>query len=295
MNKYFYYDLRKDGLNWSNDQFNVVSNDHKEALDILGFLANTMFEKKIKDNPYKYYSETLAFKFIYQSLNLNSLLRGTHFTSKIFGIDHILFDISSSYIMQRALFENYLTFVYLYVQPKDEDERLCKWLIYKISGLNSRQDFKSNFIEYQEKIAKEKQEIEESLHDLKTNKYFLSLSINIQKEVLKKKNARLFGWQKLFESSELRSEMFVKAWKLYSNYAHSEYLSLIQFKDYKQQDESLLSMKNLLSLIALVLTTVFIKDITKLYPEINHNFNKLSDKDKDCINLLYRIAQKSEG
>ena len=89
MNKYFYYGL-KDDFNWSDEQFKVVLSDHLEALDILCFLTNTMFEKKIKDLHYKYYSESLAFKYVYQSLNLNSILNGTRHISEIFNFDTIV-------------------------------------------------------------------------------------------------------------------------------------------------------------------------------------------------------------
>ena len=86
MDKYFYFSLRNVGLKWSDVQFRTVQSDTSEALDILAFLANTMFERKIKDADYKYYSETLAYKFIYQALNLRSILLGVQFNSKIFSL-----------------------------------------------------------------------------------------------------------------------------------------------------------------------------------------------------------------
>lgn len=292
MDKYFYFNLRNVGLKWSDEQFRTVIEDTSEALDDLAFLANTMFERKIKDEDYKYYSETLAYKFIYQSLNLRSILKGVQFNSKIFSFDRLIFDVSSAYIIQRALFENYLTFFYLYIQPKTEDEKLCKWLIYKISGLKSRQDFKSDFVEYKEKIESERQEIQESINQLKSNCFFQTLLISKQNQILNNFPARLTGWQKLFNSSELRSEMFVKAWRLYSNYAHSEYISLIQFKDFRQDTGPLLTMKNLVSFISLVLTSVFIKDMVKLYSEILENFNSLPNSSIECINFLDGIGRK---
>lgn len=180
MDKYFYFNLRNVGLKWSDEQFRTVIADTSEALDDLAFLANTMFERKIKDEDYKYLSETLAYKFIYQSLNLRSILKGVQFNSKIFSFDRLIFDVSSAYIIQRALFENYLTFFYLFIQPKTEDEKICKWLIYKISGLKSRQDFKSDFVEYKEKIESERQEIQESIDQLKSNCFFQTLLISKQ-------------------------------------------------------------------------------------------------------------------
>lgn len=292
MNKYFYYGL-KDDFNWSDEQFKVVLSDHLEALDILCFLTNTMFEKKIKDLPYKYYSESLAFKYVYQSLNLNSLLNGTRHISEIFNFDTIVFDISSSYIMQRSLFETYLTFYYLYIQPTDENECRCKWLIYQIAGLNSRQDFTSYYIDYKSKIENEKETIKQCIEELKCNEYFLSLPEGKQKDILNRKQAKILGWEKLFTSSDLKSDLFVRSWRLYSNYAHSEYLSLIQFKEYKQDSYELISTKQLVAFSSLILTAVFVVNMKKLYKEIEENFSKLSDEQKDCINFLSNIGKKS--
>ena len=201
MNKIFYHNLLNNS-NWSEDEFSVVLSDHLELLDILGFLTNTLFEKKIKAELYKGYSETLAFKYIYQSFNLNSLLRGTKFTSKIFNLNHYIFDLSSTYIMQRCLLENYLTFYYLFVQPKNEEESKCKWLIYQIAGLHSRQDFTSEFFDYKPKIEKEKNDIDKYMLELKSNDFFNSLDPGKQKDVLNSKRAKLVGWKKLFETSE---------------------------------------------------------------------------------------------
>jgi len=36
------------------------------------------------------------------------------------------------------------------------------------------------------------------------------------------------SWQKLIEQSILRTSLFEASYKLYSNYAHSEFISLIQ-------------------------------------------------------------------
>jgi len=292
MNKIFYHNLDND-LNWSENEFTVVLSDHLELLDILGFLANTMFEKKIQAEPYKYYSESFAFKYLYQSFNLNSLLKGTKFTSRIFNLDHSIFDLSSTYLMQRSLLENYLTFFYLFVQPKSEDESRCKWLIYQIAGLNSRQDFKTEYFNYKPKIEKEKNDIENYTLELKNNTYFNTLPLGKQKDVLNNRRAKLLGWEKLFESSKLKSDLFVKAWRLYSNYAHSEYISIIQFKEYRQDDPEYISAKYSESLLALCLTSVFIMDMKNLFTDIDDNFKKLSTEQIECIRIFNGVARES--
>jgi len=291
MDKYFYYSLNND-LNWAEDQFNIVLTHHLELIDILCFLANTMFEKKIKDMPYKYYSETLAFKYAYQSLNLNTLLNGTRHCSKIFNFDTIVFDISSSYIMQRSLFETYLTFYYLYIQPISQAESRCKWLIFQIAGLNSRQGFTSEYLDVRPKLERERKEIENAINELKTNQYFLSLEEAKQKEILHKRQPKLIGWQTLFKTSDLKSNLFINPWKLYSNYAHSEYLSLIQFKDYRQDDPEFISAKQSVAFSTLILTAVFITNMRKLYPEIEDNFQTLTKEQIECVIFFDGIARK---
>ena len=80
---------------------------------------------------------------------------------------------------------------------------------------------------------------------MKCNEYFLSLPEGKQKDILNRKQAKILGWEKLFTSSDLKSDLFVRSWRLYSNYAHSEYISLIQFKEYNQDSYELISTKQL--------------------------------------------------
>lgn len=294
MDKYFYYGLNPE-FNWTEDQFKIILADHIESLDILGYLGNVMYEKKIKDLPYKYYSETLVYRYFYQSINLNSLLKETFYHSKIFNYEMSFFDISSSNIIQRSLFELYLTFYYLYIQPKSENERRCKWLIYQIAGLNSRQDLSSNYVEFKSKIANEKNIIAQCTEELRCNEFFLLLPIADQKDFLKGNRARIIGWKKLFESSELNSELFIKAWCLYSNYAHSEFISLIQLKEYQQKSPEIFDTKQIIAFISLLLCAVFITDVRKLYKEIDETFEKLPNNQKECINFLDGIGRKSNS
>jgi hypothetical protein len=292
MDKYFYYGVGNE-FNWTDAEFQIVLSDHLELLDILCYLANTLFEKKIKDEPYKYYSETLAFKYNYHALNLNSLLKGTRQISKIFNFDQIVYDMSSAYIIQRSLLEAYLTFYYLYVQPVTDSESRCKWLVYQIAGLNSRQDFKSDYIDYKLKIETEKDIINKCTEELKCNEYFKSLPESKRKEILKAKPAKIIGWQQLFKTSDIKSELFLKAWRLYSNYAHSEYLSLIQVREYRQGAPEFISAIQSTAFTSLILTSIFITNFRKLYKEVDDNFSTLNRDQLDCVNLLDSIGRES--
>jgi hypothetical protein len=287
------YNALDDDFAWTDEQFNTILNDHLELLDILGYLTNTLFEKKIQDDSYKYYSETLAFKYLFQSLNLNTILKGTRFVSKIFGFEQTKFDISSSYILQRSLIENYLTFYYLYVQPKNAKESRCRWLIYQISGLNGRQDFTSDYIDYKPKIEKERGIIEELTSELKDNEYFRLLPSGKQRDITKRKPPKIFSWKELFMQCDIKDNLLERPWRLYSNYAHSEYISLIQLKEYVEDQPGTFTTKHSLSLYANLLTSIFIADLRNLYKEIEDNYYLLPEDQREYIEFLNKVGRKS--
>ena len=98
MNKYFYYRL-KDEIKLSSQEFAIMHRDYEELIDILGLLTNEIYEAKIKEtNNWRYYIETLSIKFIYHSLNLISVFKGTEYRSQLLDINSKVYDLATAYI-----------------------------------------------------------------------------------------------------------------------------------------------------------------------------------------------------
>lgn len=291
MRKGFYYNLDLE-FNWKEREFETVLKDHSEILDILGFLGNTFYEKKLKIEPYKYYIETFVFKQLSQSLSLHQVLQGTPFTSDIFNFSKNIFDSPTAFLLQRALFENYLTFSYLFLQPNSEEERIFKWELYKLSGLIHRVKINAHSEEHVKKQKSEKKEIEKIYDNFKKNEYFEKFSVKKRENIIKNTPARIANWERLFEESCLRKDIFYKLWKLCSNYAHSEYISLIQFKETMHDTAEQFSLRCFILYINTVLSSIFIKNICSLYMEIEENFITLKEEQKEVIQFLSKIGMK---
>jgi hypothetical protein len=260
-------------------------------IDIFVYLINTMAEEKLEDESWRYYSETLAIKYTLTANSLSQILAGSHLESSLSNVSTNIIDLSSLFILMRAEIENYLTFYYLYIQPKTKSEQEYRFLIYELAGLTSRQKLNIVIPEVEAKKKEEEKRIDELLQTLRQNPFFLSLYQAQQKKILKDRSAKLVGWNILVEQTELTSEMYRKLWRLSSNYAHSEYLSLIQIKEYLTKPDEVLSTRNLIQTLLMMLTCVFITDFSRLYPEITQRFAKLPANDIRVIQLFTGTAK----
>lgn len=291
MDKNFYYKLDLMG-NWKVYEFETVLKDHAEILDILGFLGNTFYEKKLKLESNKHYIETFVFKQLYQSLSLQQVIKGIPFSSTIFNYTDYIFDAPSAYVLMRALFENYLTFNYLFLYPSSEEERVFKWDLYKLSGQIHRSKIKAHTQDMIKKQKNELKEIDGIYETIKENKYFKKLSSKQRENIIKNSPARISNWGKLYEDSCLRDDIFYKWWKLCSNHAHSEYISLIQFRETMHDKAEQFLLRCFILYINTVLSSIFIKNICSLYKEIEENFITLKEEQKEVIQFLSKIGVK---
>jgi len=288
-----FYVNRPHNYEYSEIEFPIVLNDYKKIIDVFIFLINTLVDEKIKDKGWKYFSETLAIKFSLSANSLCQVINGSQVESSLSRLSTRIFDISSLYILMRAQIENYLTFYYLYIQPKSEEEQEFRFLIYEMSGLENRQRFDTIFKDLQTIQINERRRIEEILIKIKNNRLFHTLSSKQKADILKNKHAKIISWSKLLEESDLVSSIFKKAWLLYSNFAHSEYASLIQIKGYFQEPYKTLSTRNLIQFMALVLISIFVKDFITLYPEIENRYSSIQANDKEVIEFFNGIGRRS--
>jgi len=131
------------------------------------------------------------------------------------------------------------------------------------------------------------------LKELETNPYYQKISEESKKYIRKNNLAKVKNWADIISSSKLNHNNFHKIWKLYSNYAHSEYLSVIQIYDYMANPEETISVRNLTLFFTLTLTCVLIIDFSNLYKELQDYFEKLDDNQKRIIKLFYNLGKSA--
>jgi hypothetical protein len=275
------------------EEFPNVIIDYKRMIDVFIYLINTMTEKKIKDDYWRFFSELLAIKFTLSANTLTNIIISTLVKSELADYSAEIIDISSIYTLMRSQIENYSTFHYLYINSKSKQVQEFRCLIYELAGLQSRQQFDATLPELRKVKLEEEKRINDILLQLKGNNIFLSLDKSEQKKIINDKKAMLYGWKKVIGESDLIDNLYKKSWMLYSNFAHSEYMSLIQLRYFIKSPQKTISIRNLVQNLAMVLICIFIKDFISLYPEIEERFNSLCDDDRKVIEFFNGLGRES--
>lgn len=291
MRKSFYL-LRAHNYEYTEEEFSTVLNDYKSMIDIFVYLINAIVENKIKDENWRYYAETLAIKFTLSANTLSNIISGSDINSTLSKVSTKIIDVSSIFTLMRTQIENYLTYFYLFVQPDSIQMQHYRFLMYELSGYESRQKFPPLTIYTANKQKDEKTRIDEIISILQKNGFFISLPKKDQNRILKEKKSKLFSWNALLDESKLTNEIFKKSWNLYSNFAHSEFASLMQVSSFLKEPYKTISSRNLEIFIALMLISIFIKDFSHLYNEIEIRYKIIPIDDQEVIEMFNKLAQK---
>ena len=159
----------------------------------------------------------------------------------------------------------------------------------------SRQAFadKVSGVHY-EKLKREGQLIEEIKKEIKSSPFYS----NLKSQDLWKLDVfglpRLKSWGNLLKGSRLKSEMFEKIYSLYSNYAHSEYLSMIQMNEgsLSKHDSHNISSAETAILFVQMINSITMLLLKERFIELEQYYNTADDKVKVRIELWSGIASK---
>ena len=126
------------------------------------------------------------------------------------------------------------------------EEKKFRYDIWRISGFKSRQfPLDQTSDEFKEKLIREKKIITELMAEIKKHPLYSSLGSQKSYKLDKYGLPRIISWGKLIEISTLNTRIFERAYMLYTNYSHSEYISMIQINEGSQRIEDIENIKNL--------------------------------------------------
>lgn len=279
---------------YMNKDVDYLTSSLTELNKLLISLTKHLYEEEIEQEFWKQHFEILLAKYSFTSFSLIKLLEGTK-TRDIDNNEFEFYDIPSIRILIRALIENYLTINYLFFSPKNNEEGEFRFYLYQMSGLASRQKFTVSEQKHTEQKNEEKQEIDKLIILIQNNNYFKNLSIKEQKDILGKKSAREFGWERMIENSDLVSETFVQMWKLFSNTAHSELIGAIQFRDCIFNPEFVNSAICVEIFLAIQLTSSLISNFEQHYPTTNKIFSSITIEFSEDIKVWTKLARERNG
>jgi hypothetical protein len=262
--------------------------DLSDTLGILTSINEELKVKKVVLRPWQKYLEIQSIKFIFHTSSLFHLLAGTPLKPD----SRLVYDIGSIFLLRRAQIENYLMFYYLNIQPESNEEGALRCLFFDIGGLVHRQGFPATTQESLAKKNKEEKEIEYLLQEIKKNTFFQGLHKQKQNDLLKKRPPKVIGWEKLIETSHLKTDHTTQLWKYYSNYAHSEMIGIIQIEDYIKNPDNLRESVYFTAEQTLGLNCIIIQDFFSHFAELEELRNTVPSLLKSKIDFWNRIGKE---
>lgn len=259
-----------------------------DALDIisnsLGKLTNSLYEDKIKIESHFSELESKFFRYVMSNQSIITLLKGLNF--KLLNNNIKIIDIFSIKSIVRYQIETYLVMFYLFFDKVETSELNLRYDVHKIHALNKQMTFakKSDY------AKKKSKEVQKDIQVIKTkiisSDKYSTLTDKEKNKLLNPKKAVIKDREKLFKESGLSNSRISDMWSIYSNYAHSEYISDRQFNSYYKLKTANLNEDNVVTIeICLILISRLAKMLTKQFDCCKNKFDSLSPKEKAIINL----------
>lgn len=283
--------------------FEITSNDLttiKNHLDIIvKTLADLIQLYKNEINPNldsgEAYIETLTIKILLATNTTLQLAEGQNL--KVLDKEIQVIDISSLYVVARTIIECFLTIEYLFVNDISQAERDFRFRLWKIAGYMMRQQAidDSNKI-HSAKIESEKEEIDKLKKEVKESEFYSQLS----KQEIWKLDAfgipRTLSWSKLLDKSSINNNLLDGYYKIYSNYAHSEFVSIMQLKQMDLNITSPVAIDNLTYTLnnIRIINCVVINLFLQKFEESKEIYERFDAKTKYIIDFWNFFATKEQ-
>lgn len=251
-------------------------------------LIDHLHTLKVEIEHHQRFLEIQCVKYSFHTATLLDLFNGTQIRNVKFP------DYNSILLLLRAQLEAYLMFYYLNVDGIGIDEKELRLMLFEASSLTHRQKFRVSTVENHKKKSDELVLLENLKTRITANLYFQTFTPKKQRSLLKGLPPRLFGWVELIKNSHLRDELFVDIWSLCSNYAHSEYLSLVQFKGYISNGTELSRSLEQVLRQSIILTTVMCFDLLELFPQLMPFYNKIACENPTRLIELNNMGRKNK-
>jgi hypothetical protein len=272
-----------------------LQNSLNEIIILQGFLIQTVYELKPNLREGEVYIETLITKLIFTSKSVLRLSKPQDLEIHNSQNKIEIIDTPSIFILTRSIIETFLTLEYLYFNICSDSEREFRFKIWRVSGFMSRQAFanKVSGIHF-EKLKREEQLIEEIKKEIKLSPFYSALKSQDLWKLDTFGLPRLKSWGNLLKSSRLKSEMFEKIYSLYSNYAHSEYLAMIQINEgsLNKNDPRNISSAETAILFVQMINSITILLLKERFKELEEQYKTTNNKIKVRIELWSGIATK---
>jgi hypothetical protein len=229
--------------------------------------------------------EPLTLKILLQSASLQTLMLDGTVMNRLSDKQFKIRDLSSILTIARSQLEAYLTFYYLFVHPKSEEDFQLRNLVYRLHSLTLKQNTPLSELpkDVHEQYEQEALEILSVQNEIEANPVFQDFSKSWRGQLLSGSRAKTMGWDKIVQASPL-NDYVMKAYDLYANHAHSEFVSLSQLSLYIKNPVKMELMFTVVARTALFVLSVFIMDLVNITKQ-EAAYEAFSPEIKESIRL----------
>lgn len=237
---------------------------------------------------------TLIHKAIYHSISICKLTEGVSLKSEKFDYKEVIIDISSINVLTRTVLETLLTFEYLHISNITKEWKEFRFDLWRASAYTSMQNYNLSKETEEFKAYKEnnRKNLETLISKIKSNPLFEKLRPDQKKNIENKGVARILNWFDMIKSSQLKTEYFTVIYRDLSQYAHSEYFSLIHLGtvDLNISNEKTIHSANFALRILNQMISVIILMLMKQFDSALKLYNSLPQTDKNTIIMWSQVA-----
>ena len=271
----------------------ALKKEHFDSLtNSLFTLINSLYENKEDISHFQTDMEGKFFRFGLANQSLINLIKGNSF--KLLDKDVLVADMFSIYSIVRMQIEAYLIMFYLFFDDIIDEEKNFRYDIYRLHGLQKQASFKLHNETANDKIQLEKitKETSDAIERIKSSSIYKKASVKEQKEYLKPRFAKLVKSEILFEKSGITQSRIDQMWSIFSNHAHSEYISDRQFNTAYKINNSTLNNQDLAISLCTIMTSKLIIFLTKTFKSAEEKLNNLEVAEQVDVNFWSNFDKK---
>ncbi|MCC6372748.1 MAG: hypothetical protein IT236_17220 [Bacteroidia bacterium] len=245
-------------------------------------------------------------------INQMMLTKALHLQGVTDGVSHVstdgstlnqIIDPTIVASLTRNVFETVGMFNLIFINTKSADEKTILYNLWVIAGLKYRQRFTSVITKPEnfQKAEDDKKQIADMTAEIEATNLYKNLSTDNQDKIknkLKEKdykiqfvnnNVLFLHWQELATVMGVKQTMFDNAYTYFSLYAHPSNVAVFQFRDMFKSQDDFLSPTNFNLKYFFALSSIFISDYIKLFPQVIKTFESLPLRDQIVINFYIML------
>ena len=238
--------------------------------------------------------------------HLKGIISGIHYTSpdqiELSGIIDPI--VVGAHI--RTTFEMVGMFNLIYTSTRSTDEKEILYSLWAHAGLSYRQRFEEAVKNEENKIKaeEEKEQMNTLVQNIQSTLLYKNLSMENQEKILHKLKSRdylirfdgvevkFLSWQNLTEVMGVKKNILSNMYTYFSLYSHPSNVAVFQFAEMFEKGNEAFERITVFNVnTQFILTSIFIADYIKIFPQVLETFNQINLVDQIVINFQNHLAR----